>query len=168
MGGNYYYTNNLDHNHTFDAGAGYKVVMEIKNNWRTKGLYVDDGAYIFDRLGFRTRETSGSNSVNGNVPWFRKTAQIEIGENVWGGEPGSMGDGWILPPNKLTLNGTYDHVRGTAVNGFIPINYVGDAQIICWHFWSDDTQMRPRWEIKITRVAGSDNAGSDNALNINY
>lgn len=51
MGGNYYYTNNLDHNHTFDAGAGYKVVMEIKNNWRTKGLYVDDGAYIFDRLG---------------------------------------------------------------------------------------------------------------------
>jgi hypothetical protein len=53
--------------------------------------------------------------------------------------PSSMGGGWILPPNLTILDDLddYKYVRGTAVNDFIPINYVGAAQIVSWHFSSD-------------------------------
>ena len=107
--------------------------MEIKDDWSI--AHNLDTNQIYVRLGFRTKKTSGSEWVNGNVPWFRRTAEIAIGEDVWGDEPGSMGDGWILPPNLSTLDGTYNYVSGTAVNSFIPINYVGDAQIVSWHFF---------------------------------
>jgi len=48
-----------------------------------------------------------------------------------------MGDGWILPLNLTLLDGlfnvltTQNYVRYNVENGFIPINYVGAAQIIC-------------------------------------
>lgn len=164
IGGDFNYQNELDHHHTFDAGVGYKVVMGIKGDWQIEVDTVDS-SILYDRLGFRTKETSGSDWVNGNVPWFRKTIKEIMGTNVWGQEAGLMGDGWVLPPKLSSLDDltTYNDVRGTAVNSFIPINYVGDAQIICWHFFSDLSIVKPGWEIKITRVAVSDNAGSDNA-----
>jgi len=146
--------------HQFDAGAGYKVVMEIKNDWEITGsigpqdteiksnevetIYgsisldlststIIDGLY--DRLGFRTKETIGSDWVNGNVPWFIKTLQTDMGEDVWGYEYGSLSDGWVLPPNPSTVDDST--ISGNIVNSFIPINYVGDAQIISWHFLSN-------------------------------
>ena len=72
--------------------------MEIKNDWGTEGVAVDDGHYVWDRLGFRTKETSVSDWVNGNVPWFRKMLQTNKDPHVWDKVPGSMGDGWILRP----------------------------------------------------------------------
>jgi hypothetical protein len=174
IGGDDNYENDLDHHHMFDAGDGYKVVMEIKNTWSIEDTsvesYVHYGTTIYDRLGFRTKETSVSDWVNGKVPWFIKTVQTDKNTNVWGNKLDSMGDGWILPPNLTILGGltTYNYVSGTAdVNGFIPINYEGGAQIVSWHFFSDKNVVEPGWEIKITRVAMSNkkrNAGSDNAV----
>ena len=168
IGGNANYTNYNEFNHTFDAGVGYKVVMEIKNDWSIEGEGTSVNDIIYDRLGFRTKETSESTAwVNGNVPWFRQTLQTDMGDDVWGDEPGSMGDGWILPPTLSTLNVAYNYVSASAVNDFIPINYAGNAQIIRWHFFSDSSVVEPGWEIKITRVAISDNAISDNAISDN-
>lgn len=137
--------------------------MEIKDNWRIEGFVSHvKGNFLNDRLGFRTKETSGSDWVNGNVPWFIKTYRTDIGVDVWGRDRGSMSDGWVLPDVPTVLNGT-TYGGDSGVNSFIPINYVGDAQIICWHFWSDTSHAYSGWEIKITRVAISDNTGSGNA-----
>jgi len=62
---------------------------------------------------------------------------IRIRVFLGGGVPNSMGDGWILPLNLTLLDGlfnvltTQNYVRYNVENGFIPINYVGAAQIIC-------------------------------------
>jgi hypothetical protein len=84
-GGNDNYAFNLKHHHMFDAGDGYKVVMEIKNTWSIEGTSVY--TEMFDRLGFRTKGTSESDWVNGSVPWFRKTFQIDKKTNDWGSAP---------------------------------------------------------------------------------
>jgi hypothetical protein len=155
-GNDYNYSINLNYNHTFDAGEGYKVVIEIKNTWEIEET-IDSklSITIFDRLGFRTKETSGSDWVNGNVPWFRKTLQTDMDDNAWGDKALGPGDGWILPYNLQSLNNTpYAYIADTVdENGFIPINYAGGAQIVYWNFYSDNNIVKPGWEIKITRVA---------------
>jgi len=178
IGGDNDYENNLKHSHTFDAGVGYKVKMEIKNDWVTEGSLTH---VLYDRLGFTMKETSESDWVNGNVPWFVKMSQTVIGDNVWGSAPSpsgndSVGNGWVLPPDLTVLNAhpNYYNISGTAdENGFIPINYVGDARFISWNFFSDSSSAYRGWEIKITREAipgyvipsaGSDNTGSDNGV----
>lgn len=147
IGGDGDYTINNHYNHTFDAGLGYKVQMEIRPDWNFEEYY--------DRLAFRTKETDASDWVNGNVPWFIQTTRTDMGSDVWGtASPFSLGDGWLLPYNIALLNNnpTYHYVSGTAVDGFIPINYVGDTQIVSWHFFSDHSNVASGWEIKISRV----------------